>query len=73
MSTVGEHGPETVSPCERTSKSKTVFTLPELPRDDPSGLRVQLCPELLTQTREMEFDESSAWGLSTCVGASQVL
>ena len=50
-----------------------VFAMPELSRHKPSGLRVQLCPELPNQIEEMQVAESSRWGLSTCVGASQLL
>ena len=50
-----------------------VFTMSELPRGRPTSLRVQLCPEIPPQLREMEFAESSKWGLASCVGASQVL
>ena len=46
---------------------------PELPRDEPSSLRVHLCPELPDQAQEMEFEECSNWGRSECVGASQLL
>ena len=45
----------------------------ELSRSKPSGLRVHLCPELPNQIEEMQLAESSTWGLSTCVGASQAL
>lgn len=50
-----------------------VFAMAEVPRKKPSGLRVHLCPEIPNQTQEMEFFESSNWGLATCTGASQLL
>ena len=50
-----------------------IFTSGELHRTKPSGLRVHLCPELPNQLEEMQLAESSNWGHSTCVGASQVL
>ena len=50
-----------------------VFAMPELPRDDPSSLRVQLCLNLPDQTNEMLLAESSEWGLTQCVGRSPVL
>ena len=50
-----------------------VFSMYELPRSTPSGLRVHLCAELPNQVDEMQLSESSTWGLSTCIGASRVL
>ncbi len=50
-----------------------LFAMPEVPRDDVSCLRVHLCPELPDRIQEMEFAECSNWGLSECVGASQIL
>lgn len=50
-----------------------VFAMSQLPRYVTTGIRVQLCPELPNQMEEMAFAESSKWGLSACVGASQVL
>lgn len=31
-----------------------IFTMPELPRDDPTSLRVHLCPDLADQVKQME-------------------
>ena len=50
-----------------------IFAMPELPRDDPSALRVHLCLHLPDQADEMLFVESSEWGLTECVGRSPVL
>ena len=50
-----------------------VFAMPELPRDDPSSLRIHLCPELPDQIAEMELSESSEWGTSQRIGMSKVL
>ena len=41
-----------------------LFTMEELPRDDPSSLRVHLCPDLPHIIEEMELAESSEWGAS---------
>lgn len=49
------------------------FTTPELPREDASSLRLELCPERPDQTEEMRLAEASAWGRSLCAGASQVM
>ena len=50
-----------------------VFAMSELPRQRSTSIRLQLCPELPDQVKEMAFAESSNWGLSICAGASQVL
>jgi len=50
-----------------------IFTKTELPRDDPSSLRVQLCPERSEQIKETEIAEASSWGKCVCVGTSKVL
>ena len=50
-----------------------VFTMSELPRYKPTGLRVQICPEIPPQQQEMEFAESSTWGTAACTGASHLL
>ena len=50
-----------------------VYTKPELPRDDPSSLRVHLCPDRPDEAEEMAVSESSEWGLVACVSTSAVL
>ena len=50
-----------------------IFTMSELPRYKPTGLRVQICPEIPPQQQEMEFSESSTWGTAACTGASHLL
>ena len=49
------------------------FAMAEVPRLKPSGVRVHCCPDIPNQIHEMEFFESSNWGLATCAGASQLL
>ena len=50
-----------------------VFTMAEVPRDEPTSLRIQVCPEIPNVLQEMELAESSIRGLSECAGASHVL
>ena len=50
-----------------------LFTMPELPRDDPSSLRVHLCPVLPDQEEEMHLADSAEWGAAVCVASSAVL
>ena len=50
-----------------------IFSRPALKRDQSYALRIQLCAERPDQIEEMECYESSAWGKSLCVAASQKL
>ena len=50
-----------------------VFTLPVVPADRPTTVRVHLCPELPDQIDEMTISEESEWGASVTAGASEVL
>ena len=49
-----------------------LFSLPELPRDDSSALRVHMCAEVPDQIEQMRLSETSEWGLSELVGQSKV-
>lgn len=49
-----------------------IFAMPELPRDDPSALRVHLIPDLPNQNAESLLSESSEWGLTNCIGQSPI-
>ena len=50
-----------------------IFAAPEKLRGDPTSLRVHLCPHLPDRMQEVEFHESSEWGLSECLGGSPLL
>ena len=50
-----------------------LFVMPEVPRDDPSSLRVHLCPNLPDQEEEIQLAESSEWGVCVHAAATDVL
>lgn len=50
-----------------------LFSMPELPRDESSTLRLHICLHLPDQTQEMELIQTSEWGASKCIGSTPVL
>jgi len=49
------------------------MTMPIVPRDLPTSVRLHLVPELPDQLEELELSESAEWGVSKCVGKSEIL
>ena len=50
-----------------------VFSLPTVPADRPTTIRVHLCPELPDQIEEMLLSEESEWGASVTAGTSELI